>query len=82
MLLAIDLGNRGVFMELRKSETDWGSSRDLRCTKRSEFKEKRGRKENTKSVGEEKERKKNKRGERKKRKERFTRSGWAWSLSF
>ena len=43
---------------------------------------KEGRKKNKKSKGEEKKMKEKKRGERKKKKERFSRSEWAWSLSF
>ena len=35
---AMDLRNRGVFMELGKSEINWKSSWDQRCTKWSKFK--------------------------------------------
>ena len=34
---APNLVSRGVFMKLRKSETDRGSSKDLRCAKWSEL---------------------------------------------
>ena len=59
---AVDLENRGVLMELGKSETDWGSSRDRRCTKWSEFREKKKTKkregEENKKEGKEERRKK------------------------
>ena len=48
MWSTMDLGNRGVFMELGKSETDWESTRALRCTNWSEFREKTKNKEEKK----------------------------------
>ena len=63
---AMDHGNRGVFIELGKSETDWESSW---CTKWSDFKEKERKKKNKKREGEEK-KKEGKEKRRKKEKER------------
>ena len=54
MCLAMDLGNRGVFMELGKSKTDWRSSQDRRCTKWSEFRGEKKEERRTKNVKEKK----------------------------
>ena len=50
----MDLGNRGVFMELGKSKTDWRSSQDRRCTKWSEFRGEKKEERRTKNVKEKK----------------------------
>ena len=83
---AANLVNRRVFMELGKSQTNWGSSRDWRCTKWNGLKVK-GDKYKQKNRGERRGKQRKEREgdeDKKKRKENdgFSTSGFEWSLSF
>ena len=82
----VDLVNKEVFMDLGKSETDWGSSQNCRCAKWSGMIRVKEEKYKKKNHGNEGEKRKEKEGEDEKKEEeendRFFISGFEWSLSF